>query len=496
MARAIALNGRISQQKDPEGLLRLVGDELPSFNDVNVSTAFSRFYKLSGSRSFPRNIAADNGFRGLMARACTMCAECRLDPQAVANIVHGVAKMSAAGKLDAADAGVQDMLAALEQRMVRAASDMNAYDVSNTVYALAVLGWAPGTEARAALEAAAVRVGLSMNGQDVGNLSWAFATLGLTPGVEAQVALEAAVVRVGPVMKPQHTANTLWSFATLGLMPGAETRAALEAAVVRVGPSMTEQEVANTVLAYATLRLTPGAEALAALEAAVVRVGPSMTPQGVANALWSFPTMAATQSLPLPTCYPSLWRLVHGLDVGSFKDVHLYMLFHAHLILTELVGGDVLDEVTFPPWIMHEAREAWMRNIRDDVTVSKSHKEMASIIGELGILCEVECLSDCGYFSIDVVLPDHDVAIEFDGPTHFIIFSDGGKGGAPGNAASRTTKTVKTELRDKFLGRRYRTVVSVPWFEWAELNDKGAAEKKAYVVAKLTAAGVNVTVSA
>jgi hypothetical protein len=321
--------------------------------------------------------------------------------------------------------------------------------------------------------------------QAVANTAWSFATLGLMPGAKAQAALEAAVVRVGPSMVPPAVVNTAWGFSTLGLMPGAKARAALEAAVVRVGPAMNAQHVANTVLAHATLGLTPGAETRAALEAAAMRVGPSMNAQDVASTLWSLPTMAATRGL----CYPSLWRLAHGLDVGSLKDVELRMLYHAYMILTELVGGDVLNEVTFPPWIMAEAREAWMRNVRDDVTVSSDHKQIATIIGDLGVRHVVESLSDGGCFSVDVFMPDDDVALEIDGPSHFINTSDGGKGGAPGNVASRTTKTVKTELRDKFLWRRYRTVVCVPWFEWAELS--GSAEKKAYVAAMLTAAGVS-----
>jgi hypothetical protein len=60
--------------------------------------------------------------------------------------------------------------------------------------------------------------------------------------------------------------------------------------------------------------------------------------------------------------------------------------------------------------------------------MSRWHVTFASIIGALGIRCEVESLSDGGYFSVDVVLPDHDVAIEFDGPFHFIDTSDGGEG--------------------------------------------------------------------
>ena len=48
----------------------------------------------------------------------------------------------------------------------------------------------------------------------------------------------------------------------------------------------------------------------------------------------------------------------------------------------------------------NEAREAWMRRARDDVTVSGGHKEVASIIGELGVHHVVERLTDDGYFSV------------------------------------------------------------------------------------------------
>ena len=41
-----------------------------------------------------------------------------------------------------------------------------------------------------------------------------------------------------------------------------------------------------------------------------------------------------------------------------------------------------------------------MRNARDDVHVTRSHKEIASIIGELGVPHVVERLTDDGYFSV------------------------------------------------------------------------------------------------
>ena len=59
-----------------------------------MATAFSNFGKLCGHRSFPRNIAADDGFRGLLVRAGAMCPEGRLQARELANIIHAVAKLT------------------------------------------------------------------------------------------------------------------------------------------------------------------------------------------------------------------------------------------------------------------------------------------------------------------------------------------------------------------------------------------------------------------
>jgi len=220
-------------------------------------------------------------------------------------------------------------------------------------------------------------------------------------------------------------------------------------------------------------------------EAAAERVAPRMNPQGISNTLWSVLTLAATRGVPLPACYPSLWLAASGLDVDSFKRVELCALFQAHLMHTELVNGDVRGEVSIPPWVTREARDAWMRDAQEDMTVSRLHREVADILDELGVRHEVEHLTDDGYFSVDVYLPDGDVALEIDGPSHFINITDGG-----GNASRSSTRAVRTELRDMFLARRHQAVVCVPWFEWAEL--RGRAEKRHYVAEKLRGAGVHV----
>ena len=143
-AAAIALNRLITQEESPEGLLCLVEEELGNLNDVNVSTAFSKLGKLCSSRSFPRNVAANDRFRGLTVLARDMCADGRLQEQVVASITHAVGKMSAAGKLAADDADVQDTLAALEGRVVLVASHMVPQEVANAIWAFATLGLMPG----------------------------------------------------------------------------------------------------------------------------------------------------------------------------------------------------------------------------------------------------------------------------------------------------------------------------------------------------------------
>ena len=52
----------------------------------------------------------------------------------MANITHAVGKMSAAGKLAADDADVQDTLAALEGRVVLVAPHMEPQNVSNAIW--------------------------------------------------------------------------------------------------------------------------------------------------------------------------------------------------------------------------------------------------------------------------------------------------------------------------------------------------------------------------
>jgi hypothetical protein len=74
-----------------------------------------------------------------------------------------------------------------------------------------------------------------------------------------------------------------------------------------------------------------------------------------------------------------------------------------------------------------------------------------------------------GYFSVmDIYLPEHDVAVEFDGPTHYTTTS-----GASSSRDASTTRTAKTELRDVFLAKQRAKVVMC-----LGLSDKISARRR------------------
>jgi hypothetical protein len=162
------------------------------------------------------------------------------------------------------------------------------------------------------------------------------------------------------------------------------------------------------------------------------------------------------------------------------------MLFHVYL-MHHFSSSSGLVKVAYPAWLMVDARDAWMQQVRDDTTVSRSHRALASVIGDLGIRHEVERVAGDGCFSMDIYLPEYDVAVEFDGPSHYYHSS----ASSSLRDASKLLRTAKTELRDCLLAKQCAKVVTVPWFEW---RDAGNTERCiAYVREKLaTEAGVEV----
>jgi hypothetical protein len=261
-------------------------------------------------------------------------------------------------------------------------------------------------------------------------------------------------------------------------MPDDKTWAALETAAGRVAREMNPQDVANVMLAYASLGRVPDDKTWAALESAAGRVARDMNSQDLTTALWASATIFTLRDVEHPACYAAMWDLVCGLKVTDFSGEELHMLFHVHL-MHHLSSSSGSVEVAYPAWLMVEARDAWMRNVRDGITVSRSHRALASVIGELGIRHELERVTGDGCFSMDIYLPEYDVAVEFDGPSHYYHSS----ASSSSRDASKMLRTAKTELRDWLLAKQCAKVVTVPYFAFDECNTP--EKRRAYVREKL-----------
>jgi hypothetical protein len=233
----------------------------------------------------------------------------------------------------------------------------------------------------------------------------------------------------------------------------------------------------------------PEGKTWAALEAAAVRMAPDMTPQDLANALWAYTTLATLRDVNLPSSYAAVWELVCDMEARDFADEGLHMLFHAHLMQTSFLSSQVAANVSIPGWLTVEAREVWMRGVRDDSTVSRSHRELAQTFDELGIQHKVEHVTQDGYFSIDIYLLDHDVAVEFDGPSHYYYNDRNSCEESPVSSTARMT--AKTELRNLFLEKRWAKVLTVPYFEF-DVERNSPEKRAAYVQDLLTKLAVRI----
>jgi hypothetical protein len=347
------------------------------------------------------------------------------------------------------------------------------------MWAFSKLERTPDDKTWAALKTAAVRVAREMNPQNVANTMGAFSKLERTPDDKTWAALETAAGRVAPEMNPQNVTNVMWAYAKLERMPDDKTWATLETAAGRVAPEMNPQNVANVMLAYATLGRVPNGMTRTALNTAAGRVARDMNSQGLTMVLWASATLFTLRDVEHPPCYAAVWDTVCGLKTSDFSDESLCMLFHVHL-MHHFSSSSGSVKVAYPAWLMVDARDAWMRDVRDDTTVSRSHLSLASVIGELGIRHEVERVTGDGCFSMDIYLPEDDVAVEFDGPSHYYHSSASSSSRDP----SSMLRTAKTELRDWLLAKQCAKVVTVPWFEWGDV--RSAPEKRrAYVREKL-----------
>lgn len=120
---------------------------------------------------------------------------------------------------------------------------------------------------------------------------------------------------------------------------------------------------------------------------------------------------------------------------------------------------------------MH-GRQYWLEFTTKGLqTQTGFHNEVADIVKGLGLECEIEY---CDHYSIDVALVKEKIAIEVDGPAHFAL-----------NTLRPLGRTI---LKWRGLSGLGWSVMSVPFFKWAQLSSR--EQKTAFVKGHLIKRGV------
>ena len=156
------------------------------------------------------------------------------------------------------------------------------------------------------------------------------------------------------------------------------------------------------------------------------------------------------------------------------------MLYNAKL-LTEAVAPRVARSLPpLPAWLETQAEALWTKQA-DEGTISEFQRDVSRRLRDLGVAHEMEAVTADGKMSADIDIPlprgHGSVALECDGPSHFCV-----------NRTMGAVPLARNGVRDALLGARGKTVVSVPWDEWATREDRGVAT--AWLRERLEEAGV------
>jgi hypothetical protein len=398
-----------------------------------------------------------------------------------------------------------EALAALCERASVVVAHLRPHDVAMILWSCAKLGASPSDEL---FEALCHRVSSSIQGftaQNVANTLWAFGTMKRYPG---KATLEQLCKRVQETIgdfTSQTVANVMWAFASLGHHPGRQTFDVIcQHATDIVAHFDRPQAVANTLWAFAKLR-DHNKDLLPLLCHRACLLPRSASPHEIVNMLWSVATLAASQQQLLDSDFVrllcrqacdavkdfnshdlanALWScavmdaLPHGLamlhalqlDVASVFTCSFFQnrmqkqqLFQFLLSVDLQLPQEILTKFGMDACTLRSALRSVSMQQFDVVGQHESllQRDVAATAMRLGRRYHTEAVDAKSGYTIDVLV-DGRIAVEVDGPTHFLF--DG------------RTPTGATLLKRRHLLLLGYHVVALPYFVWGQATQDDAKE--------------------
>jgi hypothetical protein len=319
-------------------------------------------------------------------------------------------------------------------------------NLANTAWAYATAGHA----APALFDAIAAEVAPRLDEfkpQELANTAWAFAKAGhAAPAMLDAIAAEAAP-QVGEFTS-QELANTAWAFISAAHAAPALFDAIAAEAAPRLG-EFSSRNLSNTAWAFATA----GHATQALFDAIAAEAGPRLgefNPQDLTSTAWSFAVADTLSSVALAEFFGHDFGRRCDVLAGSFSDeqlsqLHQWWLWYASERgqTTELLRHELLQRCR----MAFSATEARPSNLQ---------RQVGSTLSSLGLDPQEEVWIEVGY-SLDFVVEwrGRQVAIEVDGPSHFV----------------KRKPTGATMIKHRQLRHLGWRLVSIPYWEWNELAE-------------------------
>jgi hypothetical protein len=220
-----------------------------------------------------------------------------------------------------------------------------------------------------------------------------------------------------------------------------------------------QQALANTAWAFATAgHAAPSLFDAIAAEAAS-RVG-EFNPQGLTTTAWSFAVADTLSSAALAEFFGHAFSRRCDVLAGSFADEELSQL-HQWWLWYASERGQTTE--LFSQELLQRCRGAFLAR---EAQPSNLQRQVGSTLSSLELDPQEEVRTEEGY-SLDYVVEwrGRQVAIEVDGPSHFV-----------GRKPTGATMLKRRQLHH--LGWR---LVSVPYWEWNELAEAPITQNKAKI---------------
>mgnify|MGYP001807604013 CR=1 FL=1 len=459
---------RLQDAQSPEELLQLVQHHRADFDHIHVSAAYIRAVKIcrNGVHPSQQPAAVQQLLSQLHQLATQLQQQC--GPRELANI------MWACGRLHDAGTFIGLLPVFLQPSKLQQAKPQ---EVSNVLLAAATLQQF-------------MKVLPQAHPQNVSNILWAVASmqqqcpahqLQQVPEQQLQQ-MERRSVQVLREASPQAVSNTLLACGKLQYAPQEllsvvqQNPEQLQAVLAAAIP----QELANMAWACGQMgykgRLLPEVLLQQAVTLQAGKTG-CLNLQNICNLCW------AAAVLDLQQCVPQVLQL--AASTGCLPKItmaeNLQQLHQVHLWLLDSqlpTPGQGLSGVLSQQQLQ-QCKDAWEQLVAVRAKQQVTHLQR-SVFAAVQLLPvgtwqqqpQLKQRSPDGAFSIDIkatTAAGVELAIEVDGPSHFI---------QPGN-----TLTGGTQFRNRALAARGYVVVSIPHCEWDAL--RGAEQNQQYLLDKL-----------